>query len=156
MNMEYKLLDDNTGIILTRNPEKVSKNLFITFTGAPADATVIFENREGDSLYRKLEDNMCAVPTRFLCPILEDVIKVTVCVLDGVSKDRWKCEEIKTGLLTSTNEVLIQPNDMNIPQQMIELKLEIQEMRENAKKQQEEISELNNKLNRLLEGYDIT
>lgn len=66
MNMEYKLLDDNTGIILTRNPEKVSKNLFITFTGAPADATVIFENREGDSLYRKLEDNMCAVPTRFL------------------------------------------------------------------------------------------
>lgn len=156
MNMEYKLLDDNTGIILTRNPEKVSKNLFITFTGAPADATVIFENREGDSLYRKLEDNMCAVPTRFLCPILEDAIKVTVCILDGVSKDRWKCEEIKTGLLVSTNEVLVQPNDMNIPQQMIDLKLELQEMKTKQKEQQEEISELNNKLNRLLEGYDIT
>ena len=41
MQMEYKLLCDKTGVILTRQPELVTDKLFITFTGAPEGATAV-------------------------------------------------------------------------------------------------------------------
>ena len=41
MKMEYKVLDNGTAVILTRQPELVYDELYITFTGAPANATAI-------------------------------------------------------------------------------------------------------------------
>lgn len=157
MNMEYKLLDSKKGFILTREPEIIDKNLYITFTGAPENATVIFESKiKGDTLYRELQDGMCCVPARFLCPILEDVIKVTVVVLDGKSNEKWQCEEIKTGKNISNNTIIVKPNDMNIPLLIVEVLLEQQKMKDDMKQHTDNFSELNQKLDKLLEGYDIT
>ena len=152
MNMEIKLLDNNKGVILTRQPELIYGNLYITFTGAPEFATVIFERKDGESLYRSLEDGLCGVPESFL----QDEIKITVTLIDGtVNPQKWACEGLK---ITKQKKggVLVAPNDMNIPEQMVELQLELQEMREREKIQSEKISELNTKLEKLLEGYDIT
>jgi hypothetical protein len=155
--MEYKLLDSKKGFILTREPEIIDKNLYITFTGAPENATVIFESKiKGDTLYRELQDGMCCVPARFLCPILEDVIKVTVVVLDGKSNEKWQCEEIKTGKNISNNTIIVKPNDMNIPLLIVEVLLEQQKMKDDMKQHTDNFSELNQKLDKLLEGYDIT
>ncbi len=157
MNMEYKLLDSKKGFILTREPEIIDKNLYITFTGAPENATVIFESKiKGDTLYRELQDGMCCVPARFLCSILEDVIKVTVVVLDGKSNEKWQCEEIKTGKNISNNTIIVKPNDMNIPLQIVEVLLEQQKIKDDMKQLTDNFSELNQKLDKLLEGYDIT
>lgn len=157
MNMEYKLLDSKKGFILTREPEIIDKNLYITFTGAPENATVIFESKiKGDTLYRELLDGMCCVPARFLCPILEDVIKVTVVVLDGKSNEKWQCEEMKTGKNISNNTIIVKPNDMNIPLQIVEVLLEQQKIKDDMKQLTDNFSELNQKLDKLLEGYDIT
>ena len=157
MNMEYKLLDSKKGFILTREPEIIDKNLYITFTGAPENATVIFESKiKGDTLYRELQDGMCCVPARFLGPILEDVIKVTVVVLDGKSNEKWQCEEIKTGKNISNNTIIVKPNDMNIPLQIVEVLLEQQKIKDDMKQLTDNFSELNQKLDKLLEGYDIT
>lgn len=152
MNMEIKLLDNNRGVILTRQPELIYGNLYITFTGAPEFATAIFERQDGESLYRSLEDGLCGVPENFL----QGEIKITVTKFDGtVSPQKWACEGLK---ITKQKKggVLVAPNDMNIPEQMVELQLELQEMREREKIQAEKISELNTKLEKLLEGYDIT
>ena len=56
MQMEYKLLCDKTGVILTRQPELVTDKLFITFTGAPEGATAVFERDDGNSMYRLIAD----------------------------------------------------------------------------------------------------
>ena len=49
MKMEYKLLNGNSGVIMTRTPELVSDMLYISFTGAPDKATAIFERDDGES-----------------------------------------------------------------------------------------------------------
>ena len=53
MMMEYKILDNGTAVVLTRQPELVYDELYIDFSGAPSGATAIFEVG-GDSLYRLL------------------------------------------------------------------------------------------------------
>jgi len=72
-----------------------------------------------------------------------------------VSPEKWACEGLK---ITKQKKggVLVSPNDMNIPEQMVELQIELQEMRRKDKEQSEKISELNKKIEKLLEGYDIT
>ncbi len=148
--MEYKLLDNGTGLILTRQPEIVHNNLFITFTGAPENATAIFQKANGDSLYRQLQDNTCGLPAHFL----DGDIKVSVTMLDGSSNaPKWRCEEIKAQ--KQKVGVLVSPNDMNIPLQMVEIRLEQQKIIDDIKKLAENYSELNKKVDKLLEGYDI-
>ena len=151
MNMEYKLLDNGKGLILTRQPEIVQRHLFITFSGAPKNATAIFEKVDGDSLYRQLQDDTCGLPAHFL----DGNIKVSVTVLDGNSNaPKWRCEEIKAS--KQQGGVLACPNDMNIPMQMVEIQLEQQKIKGEIEKLAENYSELNKKLEKLLEGYDIT
>lgn len=152
MIMNIKLLDNSKGVILTRQPEIVYDNLYLSFTGAPQFSTAIFDRNDGESIYRSLEDGQCSVPERFL----QGEIKVTVVVFDGtVNPDKWVCEGLK---ITKQKKggVLVSPNDMNIPEQMVELQIELQEMRKKDKEQSEKISELNKKIEKLLEGYDIT
>ena len=53
MKMEYKLLNSNNGVIMTRAPELIGDMLYISFTGAPDKATAIFERSDGESAYRR-------------------------------------------------------------------------------------------------------
>lgn len=148
--MEYKLLNNNKGVILTRQPEFVDDTLYITFSGAPENATAILEKQNGDSLYLKLEDNTCAVRNSFL----EDILKITLVVLDGRPNSlKWVCEEIK--ITKHNNGVFVCPNDMNLPGTVVEVLVELHEMRGYMRKLDDKYSELNKKLEKLLEGYDI-
>mgnify|MGYP000764053941 CR=1 FL=1 len=81
MKMEYQLLNNYTGVVLTREPEFICDELYITFTGAPANATAIFERADGESAYRDLSEGLCGLDTDFL----RGSIKVTVVVLNGLS-----------------------------------------------------------------------
>lgn len=149
--MEIKLLDNKKGFILTRQPEVVDDSLYITFTGAPENATAIFENGE-DSLYKLLRENCCEVPKNFLV----GEIKITVAILNGeVNSPKWECEGIKASK-TKDGNILIAPNDMNLPEKMVEIQLEMQEIQNNLSTLSKNYSELETKLTKLLEGYDIT
>ena len=150
MNMEYKLLDNKKGLLLTRQPEIIQQHLLITFSGAPENATAIFENGNGDSLYRLLQDNTCSLPARFL----EGDIKVSITILDTSHKPPiWRCEEIKTQ--KQNTGVLVSPNDMNLPQQMIEIQLEQQKITDTIGILTGQLLEFDKKLKKLLDGYDI-
>lgn len=152
MNMEIKLLDNKKGFILTRQPEIVKDELLITFSGAPEKATAIFESSQ-DSLYRALSDGCCSVPESFL---EGGEIKITVTVLDGTARPpKWTCEGIKATKLKSGSFVVC-PNDMDLPQKVVEIQLEMQKIREKMEVLLKSYSELDTKLKKLLEGYDIT
>ena len=150
MRMEYRLLDSGKGVMLTRQPEFISGSLYITFTGAPAGATAIFENG-GDSLYRLLSDGSCSVPASFLT----GDVRVVVTLLDGtVNPQKWACEGIKT--TATKGGVLVCPNDNDIPRQIAEIQVEMQGIRNDIKALFDKYSGLETKLNKLLEGYDVT
>ncbi len=153
MKMEYKLLDNATGVILTRQPEMVSEGeeLYVQFNNNDPDATAIFERKGGDSLYRLLSDGLCSVPVAKLC----GVVSVTVANLNGKTPlKRWLCEEIKVE--KESGGYLVSPNDMNLPQVVVSLRLENEELRSAQAKQEAEIQELREMLTEIMEGYNLT
>jgi hypothetical protein len=152
MKMEYKILKDfKKGILLTRGAEIVQGELLVTFSGAPEGAVAIFENRStGDALYRRLEDNTCSVPEAFL----RGEIGVSVTVMDGkTASPVYVCTEIKAELIEGA--VLVTPNDEDLARALGEVLTEMQTMKDELKKANDKCSELEIKLNKLIEGYDI-
>lgn len=150
MKMEYKLLKKNRGIILTRQPELIKDELIITFAGAPDKATAIFDNGD-NSLYRQLEDGSCAVPALFL----KGETRVTVTLLNGaVNAPKWACEGIK-GTETKGG-VFVCPNDMDVPSKIADILIAQDEITDKIGELMKMYSGLETKLNRLLEGYDVT
>lgn len=151
MQMEYKLISGiKRGFIATREPEVVEGELRITFTDAPENATAIFENKNGDSVYRLLSEGNCAVPESFL---LKGNIKVTVVVLNGKpDAPKYICEDIYARVVNGA--VVVCPNGINITAQIIELFAEIEKTNGAMRVLEERQTALDAKLIKLLEGYD--
>ena len=151
MKMEYKLIKSaGKGFILTRQPETVENELFISFTGAPKDATAIFENKNGNSLYRLLEDGLCSVPADFL----DGVIHVTVVQLNGaINAEKYHCESIYT---TRKQGVLfVIPNGIDIPLQIVEILEQLQEIKQGLTSLDGKYKKQSLRLDKLIEGHDF-
>lgn len=152
MKMEYKLLDNGTGIILTRQPEFSEGELIIEFVNAPSDATAVFDTRDGNSYYRPLSGGMCSLPI----DRITDEVKVTVALMNGgMAPQRWLCEEFKISR-QKNGGALIAPNDMNLPQAVTELRMENEELRAVCKHLEKRCDELRDMLEKVMEGYDFT
>lgn len=150
--MEYKLLNGNGGVILTRTPELIGDTLYISFTGAPDKATAIFERSDGESAYRALSDGLCGIESDWL----NGSTKVTVAVLDGSTQSqRWFCEGFCAKRLTECGAVLIYPDDMDMQKKIAKLQEEVSDLTAAKNELSDKYSELETKLNKLLEGYDI-
>ena len=151
MKMEIKLIKSvKKGFILTRKPETVDKELYISFLGAPSGATAIFENEKGDSLYRELSDGLCSIPVDFL----GGEIKTTVAHLNGIaSADRYFCEGIYTA--KKGNVVIVCPNGIDIPLQIFDILTKMQDIEKNMTALGGKYTELNSTLKKLIEGYDF-
>lgn len=150
MNIEYKLLNNRTGLILTRQPQ-YTKELSFTFISAPSDATAIFATEGGNTLFRKLIEGRCSLPLEDL----KGVVRVTVALLSGQAQPHhWICEEIVITPI-SVGGALIAPNDMDLPKKMVDLQLENQELRESNFALTERITKLEERFEKLLEGYDL-
>ena len=152
MKMEYKLLNSNGGVIMTRTPELVSDMLYVSFAGAPDKATAIFERDDGESSYKALFDGLCGIESDWL----NGSTKVTVAVLDGSTcSQRWFCEGFYANRLSGNGVVLIYPDDMDMQKKIAKLQEEVSDLTAAKKELSDKYSELETKLNRLLEGYDI-
>ncbi len=150
--LTYKLLDNNGGVILSRQPEVVEKELTVHFDGAPENATAVFETESGDSYYRILMDGECSLPIERI----SGSVKVTVLILDDpTGKLRWYCEGLKADKLQS-GETLITPDDMNLPDAVAALRLENQEIRKTCKDLEERFTSFEEQLERIMEGYSVT
>lgn len=151
MRMEYTCLNKvGKGFVLTRKPEMVDKELVFTFSGTPQGATAIFENADGNSLYRLLADRTCVVPADFLV----GEIKVTVTMLNGkVDAEKITCEPIcaerKNGV------ILVYPNWLDLPMQIIEIYGELQGVKDGMGELLGKHDSLDKKVEKLLDGYDF-
>lgn len=111
---------------------------------------MIFESDEG-AIYRKLEKNSCNVPVKKL----GGAVKVTVAVLNGSARPRkWLCE----GLMAERQNnggTLISPDDSKLPEKVVKLELQIQELHRGHKALEDKVNKLEERLVKLLEGYDL-
>ena len=148
----YKLLDNNVGVILSRQPELVEKELVVQFDGAPENATAVFETESGDDYYRMLVGGECSLPIERI----KGSVKVMVLILDDPSgKNRWHCEGLKADKLQS-GETLISPDDMHLPDTVTALRLENQEIRKAYKDLEDRFVRLEERLERIMQGYSVT
>lgn len=153
MKMEYKLIKDcGKGFMLTREPETVTDELIISFTGAPTHATAIFENGNGNSLYRLLKDDTCAIPAAFL----NGRIRVTVAVLDGKEKaPKYTCEGIYTMPIPYGGGVIVCPDGIDTTKELISAHSEIQAIKNDMAELGVKFNALSERLTKLLDGYDF-
>lgn len=135
---------------ITRNAEIVDKELAFSFSGAPPNSTAIFENGNGNSLYRPIEDGVCIVPADFLT----GTVKLTVTELNSRnSAKKFACEEIFTE--HKNGALIVYPSGLDIPVQIIEICTQMQEFYEYTQELSKIQDKLGEKLDKLLEGYDF-
>lgn len=155
--MKYRLLDNDTGVILTRSaeiatpPVCVGDGCFIVFEGAPDGSVAVF-TWKGYTFYRDLASGKCAFPQA----IDGGDVDVTVALIatDGNTR-RWECE----GLIvrrTADGNIIIAPNDANLPGEIARLRIENDQLRDEQARLNERLLELDKKLTRIMEGYNIT
>lgn len=147
--MKYVLLKNEKGVITSRQPEVVKEEMRFEFQDAPAEAVAVFDGGER-TYYRELSDGICSIPPA------EGSFHVTVAVMSGsLSGRRWSCESIRCTKLSS-GEILIAPDDADLPAKMTEIFLECDSLRERLSAGESEIARLREQMERLMEGYDIT
>lgn len=155
--MKYRLLDNNTGVILTRSaeiatpPVCVGDGCFIVFEGAPDGSVAVF-TWKGYTFYRDLVGGKCAFPKA----IDGGDVDVTVALISADGKTRrWECEGM-IARRTADGNIIIAPNDANLPGEIARLRIENEQLRDEQARLNERLLELDKKLTRIMEGYNIT
>lgn len=150
--MRYKLLDNERGVILTRTPESCADVLIFEFEDVPEGATAIFE-QEKVKYFRELTEGSCKLPLRRLG---DGTVNLTVAVLDGsADPTRWLCEAFRLRRLES-GESLAFPDDGDLPAEVARLRVENSKMRRDIAELSKKYEDLSDKLERIMEGYDLT
>jgi hypothetical protein len=147
--LKFRILDNHTGIITTRQPREVHGDVKITFIDAPDNATAVFKTKDAD-YYRELDKGTCVLPAKDI----KGAVKVSLGILDG-SGEAWICEGIEVRHLPS-GTVFIAPDDTDMAHKIVELKLENQALRKENLAILDRIAYLDIRLEHLYEGYDIT
>lgn len=146
----YRILDNGTAVLLTRQPTTTNQDITLIFSDAPDNATAIIECGE-DSSYFKLVDGRCTVPILHL----NGTVKVTVAVLDdSVSLNKWICDELKVDRLWD-GHVLVCPNDLNLPQVIADLRIDNQFLRIENREIKDDLDKLNKRLDKMMDAYDF-
>lgn len=151
MLIQYKILNNNNGVILTRQPKVIYDVLEFHFFGAPLGATAVFEIG-GDLYYRELKENRCSLSSTTLA----GEIKVVVALFEkNKTPKKWICEEIKAQP-QKNGGILVSPNDLNLPQTIVDLKLENDEIRKENATIKDELAAIKKRLDEIMEAYDFT
>ena len=152
--MIYKILDKSKGIILSRTAESCRDKVIIEFEDIPNGATAIFEHQQANIKYFcEIVSGKCELPLR---RFIDGRITLTVAVLDGsADPQRWQCEGLVLQTLSDGN-VLIYPDDGDLPLDVALLKSELCDLRRNFAELAQKFNVLSDKLEKIMEGYDLT
>lgn len=150
MRYEYKLLNDGQGVTLTRQPGVVDGDLIVSFDGAPDGAVALFA-RGSDRCFRTIESGACTLPKTMLCGTLDVAV---ICYDGSVDPKSWKCEGLCVTVLKS-GELLITPDDNNLPLEVANLKIASHKLREDYAELEKKFKILSEKFTSMMEGYDL-
>jgi hypothetical protein len=149
--IKYKLLSTSKGIILDRTPKKIAKSVSLKFDTRDKDATVIFGFEDGTNSYKPIEDGIC----KFAPEGREGSITISVAILNGdANPQKWICEALKIIPLSDGGYIVI-PDDQDVRQLVSELYLENENMRGQFDALAEDFKNLSDKVDSLMEGYDL-
>ena len=149
--LKYRILDNHTGVITTRQPREVRDEIKISFIDAPDNSTAIFKTKDAD-YFRELKDGVCVFPVKNI----KGIVSVSLAIIDSCTHpETWSCEGIDVRHLPS-GTTMIAPNDTDMARKIVELKLENQSLRDENKAIRERLAYLEQRLEHLYEGYDIT
>ena len=149
MKIDYKVFTNGTAVILTRQPTLITpdEEVYIHFDGASANTAIM--EIGGKTMYRPLRNSLCAISAARLT----GEIKVTLADFNETEPKTWACEEL---LATEyDNGILIAPNDMNMPERFVELKRENEEIRMMINDLYKQLKDMNKRIEKMLEGYDL-
>lgn len=149
--MRYKLLNNNIGIIISRKPETFLDNVIIEFVEAPESATAILTNQYGEKSYLKLQEGKCT----FARKNFQGSIKVALAVFNGsVHAPKWICEGFYIEPLEN-GMVIVYPDDADIQGKIGKLQEAVSTIETAICELTLKINELEKRLDKMLEGYDI-
>lgn len=149
--MRYKLLNNNIGIIISRKPETFLDNVIIEFVEAPESATAILTNQYGEKSYLKLQEGKCTFARKYF----QGSIKVALAVLNGsVHAPKWTCEGFYIEPLDN-GMALVYPDDADIQGKIVKLQEAVSTIETAIGELTLKINELEKRLDKMLEGYDI-
>ena len=145
MDIQYKLFKNKMGVILERTPKRFFGSVHFQFENAGDNLTAIFKDRDGNVLYRALENSACSAPLSFFA----GEITVIVVDLNNSMSVKYKCE----GLICQKDKdsVWIMPEGIDLPLEIIEAQNQIEELRSELKKAFSEIAILKE----AYQGYDV-
>ena len=152
MTIKYKLLDNGTGVLLTRSPD-VTDQLEVTVEGGEQEGmNVVFTTMDQRSYYRDLKNGKCRIAVGDLLG------ETTVSVIHfggSPCMKKWSCDGLKI-VRQKNGSVLVTPNDMILSEEIVRLRIENQELRDSIVRLTERVNEFDEWRVRLMEGYDIT
>lgn len=146
--IEYKLLNNDTAVILTRQPIVVYDEFIISALDLPPKMS-ISARTENISLYRELINGERIIPTNKLSGVLSVSFVVSD---DTVPLKRWIGEELKIEKLKDGG-ALICPNDLNLPQVVADLRVENDELRKEYKDIKDCLKKTNERVDKIFEAY---
>lgn len=150
--MKYRLLGNRTGVILTRSPELHNKkDFYVEFMNAPEGAVAVFECG-GKTFYREIQNGRCAV----LIGVMSGDVEVTVFLHNDRSPiTRWKCEDFHVNHISDVS-IMVAPSDADLQAEVVRIRVENDQLRDEQARLNERLLELDKKLTRIMEGYNIT
>lgn len=148
--MVYKLLDNNTAILTTRQPKIAHKELNFEFLCAPEDATAVIDI-SGNLIYRNLKKGKITIPSSKL----RGNIKMTIAILNGtVTPKSWTCDALKADLL-QVQIVRINKYASILQQTIVDLRLENEDFRKENREINKKLASLEKKLDNLMNGHNF-
>lgn len=147
--MRYTLFDTMSGAITDRKPIVTQTGTFqIDVHGAPSGSKLLVRNENGDTYYRDVNDGVCVLPV--VLGVLEVWVKHF-----GERVITWRCEPLCATDI-GDGRVLVLPHDTNIPAEMATVREELQRTRDDFKRLLAAYEELDERINKMLEGWHIT
>lgn len=146
--MRYVLFATMKGAICDRSPILIKDVFEIEIEGAPEGAVAIFRN--GDtSYYEKIIDGRCSVPASAMIGTVTVGVKLITDTVIG-----WECEGLQ-GTLLEDGQVLVAPNDNDLPEEFVGLMIENQQIREELKSLKNMIHAVQARIDEMMEGWAL-
>ena len=89
--MQYILLKNGFGIIISEERIIKAQNITFTFLDAPFNTTVVLKNKNG-YFYKKLSDDTHSC--QFDVKSIEGIVDVSISSIVGGKPARWKCDSV--------------------------------------------------------------
>lgn len=149
--MRYTIVGDN-GFLFPRIPVicEAGNAIHVEFIGVPEGATAVFRcDEDGSAAYRDLVSGAC----EFDPSLMSGTVSVSVNMFDGSMRE-WKCDKILVQKAGTSN--VVSACEGGFAEQLTVLRMEMEKQNKKVSEIKGRVAMLADRIETMLEGYDIT